>query len=290
MHAQVELSAGPLRCTVIPSVGGAIAGLWFHDTAVLRPCDGPRLRSPRDAGCFALVPFSNRIGHGRLNWQGQQHRLHSTLGDAPHAIHGIGWQRPWRLTQCGPSHLDMAYQHSADALWPFPFVARQQLELFDDHLQLRLSYRNTHTIAVPVGLGWHPYFHKNPNSRVHFLASGCWNTSWDKLPTHRTPSDGLQGTTADMAVDNCFDGWTGVAHIEDDRIRTTVRADTPFLVVYTRADLDFIAIEPVSHVSNAVQLAAALPCSAESLGLHALPPGHTQTFRIALEIAEMPAA
>lgn len=290
MHAQVELSTGALRCTVVPAVGGAIAGLWFHHTPVLRPCDGPRLRSPRDAGCFALVPFSNRVGHGRLDWQGQQHRLFTTPCDAPHAIHGVGWQRPWQVSHQTPASLDMAYQHTADAQWPFPFDAKQQLELFDQHIHLTLSYRNSHTTAVPVGLGWHPYFHKGSHSRVHFSASGCWNTSWDKLPTHRTPSDGLQGATADMAVDNCFDGWTGVAHIENERIRTTVRADTPFLVAYTRADLDFFTLEPVTHVSNAMQLAAALPCRLESLGLHALPPGHTQTFRVVLEFAKMPAA
>lgn len=285
MHTQVELRAGPLRCTVVPAVGAAIGGLWFHDVPVLRPCNAQTLRSPREAGGFALIPFSNRIGHGRLDWEGQQHALHIPPGDTPHAIHGVGWQRPWHITRLQAESLEMEYLHSADALWPFAFVAQQQLELSDAHLHLTLSYQNTHTTAVPVGLGWHPYFHKGPQSSVQFGARGCWNTSTAKLPTDRTPSDGLQTPTADLAVDNCFDGWTGEAHIADARIRTTVRADTPYLVVYTRADLDFLALEPVSHVSNALQLAATLACNPETLGLHVLAPGQTQTFRAALEVA-----
>ena len=284
MNVVCELKSGALRCDVVPAVGGAISSLWFHDTPVLRASHGQALGSPREAACFALIPYSNRVGNGHLDWQNARHLLRSTPGDFPHAIHGVGWQNPWHVTHKDSCTLEMEYRHVGDDSWPFPFVGRQRLQLTERSLLLELTYLNTHPTSVPVGLGWHPYFVKRAHSRISFQAQGRWDNSPDKLPTVRAPCDGIHASTAGMAVDNCFDGWTGTASIEDEFIQTTVRACTSYLVAYTRVDTDFFALEPVTHANNAIQLSSMLQRDVETLGLRVLPPGQTQTFQATLEI------
>jgi aldose 1-epimerase len=54
------------------------------------------------------------------------------------------------------------------------------------------------------------------------------------------------------------------------------------LVVFTTPGRDSIAIEPVSHVNNALALVAQTGASPESLGLVTLQPG--ETFSVAMRI------
>lgn len=70
MNHVLRLSSGALRCEIVPAMGGAIAGLWMHDIPVLRSTPGATLARVRDAGSYPLVPFSNRVGHAHLEWNG----------------------------------------------------------------------------------------------------------------------------------------------------------------------------------------------------------------------------
>ena len=98
--AVIELACEGLRCEVLPALGGCIAGLWLDGVPVLRAAaDPPALRSAREAGCYPLVPFANRLGHATLQWQGTGPPLVRPGGDEPHAIHGVGWQRPWAVLE-----------------------------------------------------------------------------------------------------------------------------------------------------------------------------------------------
>ena len=98
-----ELHAGALRLALRPDLGGAIAGLWHRD----RRCCARRRRlrsaAPRQAGCFPLVPYSNRLAFRRFRWKGADHTTQPNFEDSPHSLHGVGWQRPWddRLLERG---------------------------------------------------------------------------------------------------------------------------------------------------------------------------------------------
>src|SRR6476660_9934519 len=107
----IELRAGRLRCELNPQLGGCITGLWLDSEPVLRVTPRAQLTSARLSACYALVPFSNRIGLGSLVWQGTQHPLVRNNGDEPHAIHGVGWQRPWSVLDEDPASAMLAYEH-----------------------------------------------------------------------------------------------------------------------------------------------------------------------------------
>jgi aldose 1-epimerase len=90
-----------------------------------------------------------------------------------------------------------------------------------------------------------------------------------------------------IALDNVFTGWRGRATLVDDARRTTIRLDADralaFLVVYAPADGDFVAVEPVTHETDAFNRSAA---GATGTGTRVLPPGSafSCTMRVAAAV------
>ena len=107
----------------------------------------------------------------------------------------------------------------------------------------------------------------------------------DKLPTVRHAVAGLDSDCQHLRIDNCFDGWSGQALLQDALLRTRIEANLQHLVVYTHEDLPVVAIEPVSHVNNALHLSgqgkalstntAAGVAEADPLGLRVAQPGES---------------
>ncbi|HVZ42736.1 MAG TPA: aldose 1-epimerase [Ramlibacter sp.] len=279
----MELTAGALTCAIEPALGGCIRGLWFDGEPVLRSSAPGALATARQSGCYALVPFSNRIGGATLSWQGTQHPLVRNNGEEPHAIHGVGWQREWAVLDEGERMVMLSYEHRPDAGWPFAFDCSQTLRVSDSGLELTLALTNQSSEPAPAGLGWHPYFTKRARSRIAFSAAGRWEMGPDKLPTVRKPSRGLDADCAFLDVDHCYDGWDGTAHLRDETLHVRVTSGLKRLVVFTNDTRDFVAIEPVSHVNNAVNLHAA-GRAAEELGLTILAPGESLLAQMAIGV------
>jgi len=283
MTTSIELACEDLRCSIRPDAGSCIAGLWLGGTPVLRSTPASQLMSPRLSGCYPLVPFSNRVAHAVLQWNGTSHPLVKNNGDEPHAIHGVGWQRPWEVLESDARFAMLAYEHRPDASWPFAFDASQTFRLGTHTLEMTLSITNQSATPAPAGLGWHPYFVKRAGSRVSFQAGGRWEMGEDKLPTRRLPSHGLDADCTTLDVDHCFDGWSGTVHLRDGSLYTQVTSNLGRLVVFTNATRDFVAIEPVSHVNNAINLVETTGAEPEDLGLQILQPGESMSAQMSIQ-------
>lgn len=279
----VLLQAGALRCEVQPALGGCVAGLWLGGVPVLRSTPADQLASARLSGSYPLVPFSNRVGQATLLWQGTDHPLVRNNGDEPHAIHGVGWQRPWAVLESDERSALLSYEHRPDGSWPFAFDASQTFRIREDALEMTLALTNQSHEPAPAGLGWHPYFVKRERSHIALQATGRWEMGADKLPTVRQPAQGLDADCSSLDVDHCFDGWDGVAQLRDERLQVRIRSNLSRLVVFTNGTRDFVAVEPVSHVNNAVNLFAA-GRSAEELGLRVLQPGESMMGQMSIEV------
>ena len=288
MTATLSLQHDRLRCDLAPALGGSIAGLWLGDIPVLRSTPGPALGQARLAGSYPLVPFSNRIGQAAFQWAGERYSLLPNNPPEPHAIHGVGWQHPWTVLQADAQQAQLAYTHQADGGWPFAFAAEQMIKLSADGLNLELRLTNQSDAPMPAGLGWHPFFVKRPGSQLRFVASGRWEMDAAKLPTHRLTSTGLDTSCTTLDVDHCFDGWPGVVQLDDELLRTHIRSNLQRLVVFTNPSRDFVAIEPVSHVNNAVQLVQAAGASADALGLTVLQPGASMSAHMHIQMEHQP--
>jgi aldose 1-epimerase len=280
----IELRAGALRCELVPERGGALAGLWMRDVPVLASTPGAQLGSARQAACHPLVPFSNRVGQAAVVWEGTlQPQVHHP-GDAPAAIHGLGWQRPWEVLESDASSAMLAFEHRADASWPFAFDCSQTLRLAPDALEMTLAVTNQSGRPAPLGLGWRMLFDRRPGARLALRASGRWDMDADRLPARRTAVSGLQTAVAAVDADRSFDGWEGTATVDDALLRVHVSTGLTHLVV--ASDAQHLVLIPASHVPNAVhRYASGAP--AQELGLALLQPGESLVaqVRIAAEAA-----
>jgi aldose 1-epimerase len=278
----VELQAGSLLCRIAPQLGGCITAFTCGGEDVLRRAAEP-LASARQASSYPLVPFSNRIANASLQWQGTLYALVRNNGQEPHAIHGVGWQRPWALLDSDATFALLSYEHRADASWPFAFDCSQSFRLSPGALALTLSLTNQSGGPAPAGLGWHPFFPKRAGSHVAFRATGRWEMGADKLPTHRFATPGLDADCAGLDVDHCFDGWDGQAVLRDPRFTVRVGSTLSRLVVFTNPAREHIAIEPVSHVNNALALEKQ-GVDPASLGLVTLAAGETLSAQMSIAV------
>lgn len=283
----IELTAPPHRVGVVPPVGGGLA-YWRHGPhELLRPA--AVAQDPLALGCFALVPYSGRIRNGRFRFDGQDIRLPLNFGDHPHSIHGHGWQNPWEVLSRSPTRIDLTYRHRADA-WPFDYEARQSIEVSAQGLALTLALTNLAERPMPAGLGFHPYFSGARSARLTARVDGVWltdrevmPTEWTVLPARWSLPKGV--AVADLGADNLFTNWRGAALIDRPdlglRLRLTAAAPLRHLVVYTPPGEDFFCVEPVSHINDALNAAAAERAAS---GLMVLAPGESLEAAMRIEV------
>jgi aldose 1-epimerase len=265
--ALVTLTHGPLRLDLAPRVGGAIAGFRRDGVAILREMPHEALVGGlvRQAACYPLIPYSNRIAGGRFTFEGEAYRLAPNFGDHPHSVHGNAWQRPWSVADLEPAQARLVLDHrpaGAEAEgWPFAYRAEQLFVLDDEGLTLTLTLENQDGRAMPAGFGLHPFFPKRPGTVLRFFARTVWHNGADSLPDAREPVppqwdyESLR-PLGEPGLDNCFAGWDGEAEIryENEDLAVHIEADPVFghLVVYVPGPRDYFAVEPVSHMNDAI--------------------------------------
>ena len=291
----VTLRSGALKVDLAPSIGGAIAGFWHNGTPLMRetPDEALRQRLVRQTSSYPLIPYSNRIAHGRFSFQGIAHQLALNFGDHPHSIHGNAWQNPWQVDEATDTHCRLSLIHrpleDAEA-WPFAYRAEQVLAVSPDGLSITLTLENMDTLAMPAGLGLHPFFPRRDGVQLRFAARNVHLSGPDSLPAECIPVPAKWDYTSmrdlgEPGLDNCFDGWDGNAEImfEQEGILLRLDADPVYghLVVYVPPGRDFFAVEPVTHLNDAINRPDIV-----RHGLHVLQPREalTGTVKIGVEV------
>ncbi|MDC0948914.1 aldose 1-epimerase [Gammaproteobacteria bacterium] len=265
----LELKRCEWRLRVDPVFGGSVTGLWLGDTAVLRPTQEGANHAGQSSA-YPLVPFSNRIGQGQMDWGGERYRVRNGFNTEAHALHGVGFMTSWTVVDCGAQSLSLRMEHTANAYWPFAFEAEQHFELLADGLRHTLSAKNTDICSQPMGLGWHPHFVSRPGATLDLPVHTQWLAGEDLLPDEARAVLGLSGSVSAMRLDHCFEGADCTARMVDHELTTTLESDSRYWVVYTPIDADFYCVEPVTHLNNALQQARPM-----DHGLASLAPGET---------------
>jgi aldose 1-epimerase len=192
------LQAGALTMDVAPAAGGRIASLasageggqrmdWLAPMSLDCLGDGFEALAWPKAGCYPLLPFSNRIRDGRFQWGGREIRLAPHPGQA-HAMHGLAHARAWAVERLTASSIELGlcYVPEADN-WPWPFTATQTLVLSESGLDAVMTLRNDGDSSMPAGGGFHPYFARTPDTRVQFDAVTMWPTDAGEVAIRREP-------------------------------------------------------------------------------------------------------
>lgn len=275
----LELRADLLRLALRPDLGGCIAGLWHGDLPILRSTEPTQLQSARKSAAYPLVPYSNRIGFRQFTWQGHAYTTLPNFDDSPHSLHGVGWTGAWHVESSSPREAELRFVHAGDAAWPFSFEARQTFALSPKAATVRMVFTNTAAVAQPVGLGWHPYYVRRERSHLRIEISDRWDSDATELPVRKIAQPDIDSDVADLNYDNCFDGWNGAAVIHDEKFSVQLTSSMHHLVIYTPPDRDYFCVEPVSHVSNAINMD-----DPAAHGLRTVQPGDSVEVSMALEI------
>lgn len=294
----IILRSGPLGVVFAPEVGGAIARYWSEGRGpameLLRPAPDAALerRDPWAMSCFPLVPWSNRIREGRFAFGSVTVSLPPNRPQDRHTIHGHGFQAGWAVVHVEPTLAVLEYRHPPDA-WPWAYRVVQRAALTPTALELGLQVTNESDQAMPAGVGWHPYFPRTPETTLTATVEGLWLTDAEVLPvacvvppSDRDPGRGL--AVDRVALDNAFVGWNGRALVAWPERRARLRLETggPLgtLVVYTPPGQSFFCAEPVSHITDAFNLATA---GQAGTGILRLDPGEAvrATLTLTPEIA-----
>jgi aldose 1-epimerase len=214
---------------------------------------------------YTLAPWSNRIPDGKFLFGGQRHQLRINVPKEQTARHGDVQDRPWVVTKHGSS-LVCTFVSTPDVNFPFPFAMTMTHSLIGEVYSLQMHLENTGNQLMPVGFGIHPYFlRRDQTPSLRFAASGVYLTDQSNVPQrgaesipewlrfhHPKPLESHQ-------IDHVFAGWDGSAELIWQDCTLHIKASEVFghFVVFTGAPDNSIALEPISHATNAFNLAAA---------------------------------
>jgi aldose 1-epimerase len=252
------LRAGRLEVALAPSAGGRIAQMRYDGVEWLVG-EGDVGSAAIAWGCYPMVPWAGRIRQGRFTFEGRPYVLPANLG--AHAIHGLGFSRPWRIDSADVDAATLSLALPEDDYWPFGGTATQAIHIGPNRLDLHLSVQAGHR-AMPAVLGWHPWFRKP--DRLLFA------------PTAMYPRDGTGIATAPCVSaapgpwDDCFINHAEVTLVSaGQQLRLT--ANTDHWVVYDGA-AHATCVEPQTG-----------PPDGFTLGTTRLEPG--QRLELAFELA-----
>ena len=126
---------------------------------------------------------------------------------------------------------------------------------------MHVTVRNTDRRPQPVGLGFHPFFPRDADLELGFSASTVWEVGPDSLPRARVPVEGDRRFSpmrpvSGAPLDNCFGGWNHAAFLRwpSRGLALTITAMAPFghLVVFTPPGKPYVAVEPASNMTDAI--------------------------------------
>ncbi|MDT3557105.1 aldose epimerase [Stenotrophomonas maltophilia group sp. msm1] len=213
------LRCGELEVALAAGAGGRVAHLRYRGVEWLVDAQEGGVAAIA-WGCYPMVPWAGRIRHGTFHFDGRPHRL--PLNFNGHAIHGLGFSRPWQIDRLDAAAARLSLALPRDGYWPFGGIAMLDLRLQAHALQMRLSVQAGEQ-AMPAVLGWHPWFRKP--DRLLFTPRAMYPRDGDGIAT--LPC--VAPTTGPW--DDCFIADSDITLIREGQ-HLRVRSDHDHWVVY----------------------------------------------------------
>jgi aldose 1-epimerase len=280
----ITIEAQAERAVIAPEAGFQCRGYSVGGVDVVAGPQDPEAdwkAHPFRSGIPILFPWPGRIADGRFSYGGHDVKL--PINDAGHncAIHGLTYNRVFKVTRKGPyfvaARLDSRTDAELSALWPWPFVLELDYEV-GNGLRLHAVVENVGPSTLPFGIGAHPYFHAPLNERgkrTEMQVEGDVDKHWQLdarlLPTSQrleAPAGRLDvRKPVTLGTDNLDDAYTlasnrgeRASRLIDPQMKIAVelRAAPIFkhLVLFAPPAPDVVALEPYTCGPDAFNLAA----------------------------------
>lgn len=262
------LRAGDLVVEVAPECGGSITRFGVQRPDGFRPLLRDTLteltnrRSVLGAACFPLIPYSNRLREGRFSVGARVFQHPLEFATERHSSHGDAWLRPWSETEATTETLVLDLPESAEQ--PIAYHARQVISVSTHGLVVRVTVTNRSAITAPFGLGLHPYFVREADTRVCADLPVQWDLDDELMPLRRTRNTlgdemrrGIE--VAKLPRVAAYQGSSMTADIvwpsAGLRLRMSTSPAVQHMILWCPEGERFFCLEPVSHAVDAFNLA-----------------------------------
>lgn len=235
---------------IAPELGGAVLALRHRGRDILRPAISADAvaEDPREAACYPCAPWFGRLYDG-LKVAGRHYDLAPThpLCDADYPLHGEAWVNPWLVVERHPDRLSCIFEYAPKpAGFPFAFTARQDFSVRHDAFRISLTLVNQASAPMPAGLGLHPFFIRNADTRLDFEQPLDWRAPLS-APAE-PPLFAQGGALPERPVDHSATGWRGNVAITSNDISIHMQSTAAIAHLYAPTGETFFCIEPVTHL------------------------------------------
>jgi aldose 1-epimerase len=275
-----------IEASILPSIGNMAYELKVHGKNILYFPDmklADFQKKPTQCGIPFLAPWANRLDESAFWANGKKYTFNLGLGNIRTdgrslPMHGLLSSASWQVTDVGAdgtsahvtSKFEFWKQPDLMAQWPFAHEYEMTYRLSNGALEVKTTVRNLSSDAMPVVVGFHPYY------RIPDIPRDAWILNMptakaviaDKrlIPTGELkPNDlpnplPLKGRTLD-------DGFTDLGRNSTGQAVFTIESgdkkiELIFGPLYTTAvswepasmpgrSFDFICVEPMAGLTNA---------------------------------------
>ena len=266
------------RVSIVSSLGANINSMVLcSDKNLLEVLNADQTFEELQTNCCfksaKLTPFPNRTKDGLFILEGNNYELDCNFKEEGHAIHGLVWNKPFRLLEKYAS-ADFAFvRHGLDyggenKGYPFKFRLVQTTLLNEKGVEIITEIVNSGSTKLPIGDGWHPYFKLNEpvdslelripsNNRIdidsRMIPTGKMYT-FDKFQNLNLIKDTSFDTGFKLEKDGISITEIYSEH-KDVSLNIWQESDVDkynFLQIYIPPDRQSIAVEPMTCETNAL--------------------------------------
>ena len=269
--------------SVMPSAGNRAYEMKVHGHNILY-FSGADLaqyekHTPMEGVPF-LAPWGNRLDEAAFWANGKKYLLNTGLGNVsagPLPIHGLLVTSPlWKVTEVAAdahsahvtSRLEFWKYPALMAQWPFAQEYEMTYRLADGVLEVRTTITNLSAEAMPIAIGFPPYYRIPDIPRdewiAHIPARQAVVTDALLIPTGEyKPMDlpdplPLKGRTLDNGYRDLVRDGEGRAVFSIEaggkKVEALFGRNYPVAVVWEPAGREFICFEPMAGITDAVNL------------------------------------
>jgi aldose 1-epimerase len=277
-----------VEVSILPSVGNTAYRMTVHGKDVLYfpSADlSEHLKNPKLGGIPFLAPWADLLDEQAFWANGKRYGFNMSLGNVrgERPIHGLLAYSPlWQVTEVAAdarsthvtSRLEFWKYPDLMAQWPFAHEYEVTYRLADGVLEVKTTITNLSADAMPVAIGFHPFFQipdvprdewvAHLAARVHVAADEHQIPTGEMRPLDIPNPLPLRGKTLDDGFTDLERDAEGRAHFSIESGGKTVeilfgpkyRVATIYLPAPPPGEMrEFICFEPLAAIISGVNLA-----------------------------------
>jgi aldose 1-epimerase len=244
---------------------------------------GELKEKPALCGVPFLAPWANRLDQMAFFANGRKYALNADLGNIRKDGHGLpihgllSFSPLWEVMEAKAadteahvtSRLEFWKYPELMAQFPFAHTIEMTYTLSGGVLQVETALKNLSHEAMPVSVGFHPYFtlHDAPRdawsahvaAREHVVLSKLLVPTGEMKPMDLSDPVHLAGTQLDDVFMDLVRGADGRAEFwvqgKNEKISVSYGPKYPVAVAYAPPRQNFICFEPMAGLTNAMNMA-----------------------------------